>query len=103
VSLNEELPIRLIRGSPEKITDVVGLHLEPAAGAVVHSLDEKAQVQALDRGPGVVTLLSATVGQQRPAALPMDRLALTMFTEGSPITTGGADAAPDLAERCRRR
>ena len=31
------------------MVDVVGLHLNPPEGAVVHSIDEKTQVQALDR------------------------------------------------------
>jgi hypothetical protein len=42
---------------------------------------------------GLVTLVSAIVGQRRPAALPMARLAFAMFTEDAPIFTGGADAA----------
>ncbi len=33
----------------EKVTDIVGLYLDPPGGAVVLSLDEKAQIQALDR------------------------------------------------------
>ncbi len=33
----------------EKLTDVVGLYLNPRQGAVVLCLDEKSQVQALDR------------------------------------------------------
>jgi len=33
----------------EKVVDVVGLYLDPPAGAVVLSFDEKTQVQALDR------------------------------------------------------
>jgi transposase len=33
----------------DKIVDIVGLYLDPPAGAVVLSLDEKTQVQALDR------------------------------------------------------
>ncbi|MFH9969445.1 transposase family protein [Streptomyces mirabilis] len=33
----------------EKVADVVGLHLAPPGGAVVLSIDEKTQVQALDR------------------------------------------------------
>ena len=33
----------------EKVTDVVALYLNPPAGAVVLSVDEKTQVQALDR------------------------------------------------------
>jgi transposase InsO family protein len=48
---------------------------------------------------GIGTLVSAIVGQRRPAALPMRRLAFAMFTEDAPIITGVPDAAPDLAER----
>jgi len=33
----------------EKVADIVGLYLDPPAGAVVLSTDEKTQVQALDR------------------------------------------------------
>jgi transposase len=33
----------------EKVADVVGLYLDPPAGAVVLSIDEKTQIQALDR------------------------------------------------------
>jgi transposase len=33
----------------EKVLDVIGLYLDPPAGAVVLSFDEKTQVQALDR------------------------------------------------------
>jgi transposase len=33
----------------EKVADIVGLYIDPPAGAVVLSMDEKTQVQALDR------------------------------------------------------
>jgi len=33
----------------EKVADIVGLYLEPPGGAVVLSIDEKTQIQALDR------------------------------------------------------
>src|SRR5258705_5417752 len=36
-------------GFAEKVADIVGLYLEPPGGAVVLSVDEKTQVQALDR------------------------------------------------------
>jgi hypothetical protein len=32
-----------------KLTDIVGLYLDPPAHAVILSLDEKSQIQALDR------------------------------------------------------
>lgn len=34
---------------PEKVADIVGLYLDPPDGAVILSVDEKTQVQALDR------------------------------------------------------
>src|SRR3954466_10391424 len=34
---------------PAKVRDIVGLYVDPPAHAVVLSLDEKSQVQALDR------------------------------------------------------
>jgi hypothetical protein len=33
----------------DKVADIVGLYLDPPGGAVVLSLDEKTQIQALDR------------------------------------------------------
>ena len=33
----------------EKLTDIVGLYVDPPAHAVVLSIDEKSQIQALDR------------------------------------------------------
>jgi hypothetical protein len=33
----------------EKVADVIGLYLDPPGGAVVLSIDEKTQIQALDR------------------------------------------------------
>jgi hypothetical protein len=39
----------MIRISAVKVADIVGLYLNPPEGAVVLSMDEKTQVQALDR------------------------------------------------------
>ena len=39
----------MIRSSLSKIADIVGLYLDPPAHAVVLSIDEKSQIQALDR------------------------------------------------------
>src|SRR6185312_3893280 len=36
-------------GFAAKLTDIVGLYVDPPAHAVVLSLDEKSQIQALDR------------------------------------------------------
>ena len=43
-----------------KLADVVGLYIDPPAHAVVLSLDEKSQIQALDR-----TQLGLGTGQSR--------------------------------------
>jgi hypothetical protein len=40
---------RLRRGLVEKVIDVVGLYLDPPKGALVLCVDEKTQIQALDR------------------------------------------------------
>lgn len=40
----------------EKVADIVGLYLEPPGGAVVLSIDEKTQVQALDRTQPVLPI-----------------------------------------------
>lgn len=43
----------------EKVADVVGLYLDPPGGAVVLSVDEKTQIQALDRTQPVLPLTFA--------------------------------------------
>ncbi len=40
----------------EKVADVVGLYLDPPGGAVVLSIDEKTQIQALDRTQPVLPI-----------------------------------------------
>lgn len=40
----------------DKVADIVGLYLEPPGGAVVLSLDEKTQIQALDRTQPVLPI-----------------------------------------------
>ena len=40
----------------EKVYDVVGLYFNPPAGAIVLSVDEKSQIQALDRSQPVLPL-----------------------------------------------
>ena len=42
-----------------KLRDVVGLYLDPPAGAVVVSVDEKSQIQALDRTQPILPLRQA--------------------------------------------
>ena len=41
----------------EKVVDVVGLYLDPPVGAVVLSVDEKAQIQALNRSQPVLPMM----------------------------------------------
>jgi len=43
--------LQAIQGSAfaEKVEDIVGLYMHPPAHAVVLSIDEKSQIQALDR------------------------------------------------------
>ena len=48
----------------EKVADIVGLYLEPPGGAVVLSVDEKTQVQALDRTQPVLPI-AFDVSEQR--------------------------------------
>ena len=44
----------------EKVEDIVGLYMSPPAHAVVLSIDEKSQIQALSRTrPGTTTLFAA--------------------------------------------
>jgi hypothetical protein len=50
----------------EKVADVVGLYLDPPGGAVVLSIDEKTQIQALDRTQPVLPITFA-VSEQRTA------------------------------------
>jgi hypothetical protein len=45
----------------EKVADVVGLYLDPPGGAVVLSVDEKTQVQALDRTQPVLPVAFAAI------------------------------------------
>lgn len=41
----------------DKVVDVVGLYLDPPAGAIVLCVDEKSQVQALDRSAPVLPMM----------------------------------------------
>ncbi len=51
--------LKLSTDSPfvEKIYDVVGLYFNPPEGAVVLSVDEKSQIQALDRSQPVLPIM----------------------------------------------
>ena len=44
----------------EKVSDIVGLYLDPPERAVVLCVDEKIQIQALDRSPPILPMLPGT-------------------------------------------
>jgi transposase len=48
----------------EKVRDIVGLYLQPPVGAMVLAVDEKSQMQALDRTAPVLPMMPAAPGRQ---------------------------------------
>jgi hypothetical protein len=44
----------------EKIRDIVGLYLNPPVAAAVFAVDEKPQIQALDRSEPILPMLRTT-------------------------------------------
>ena len=54
--ITEERKAEIVRmTTQEKVEDIVGLYLNPPEHAVVFSVDEKSQIQALDRTqPGLL-------------------------------------------------
>jgi transposase len=48
----------------DKVRDIVGLYLDPPQGAMVLAVDEKSQMQALDRTAPVLPLMPAVPGRQ---------------------------------------
>jgi len=76
----------------EKVADVVGLYLEPPGGAVVLSIDEKTQVQALDRTQPVLPIaFAATEKRVRDQLIevsePGDGSLVETDTNSSMVTT----------------
>ena len=49
-----------------KVRDVVGLYLNPPEKAVVVCIDEKSQIQALDRTAPILPMRPGTAGQGDP-------------------------------------
>ncbi len=49
-----------------KVRDVVGLYLDPPDGAIVLSVDEKTQIQALDRTQPMLPMRPGQVGAPHP-------------------------------------
>ena len=50
----------------DKVRDVVGLYLDPPERALVLCVDEKSQIQALDRTAPVLPMLPGTPGAAHP-------------------------------------
>jgi transposase len=48
----------------DKVRDIVGLYLDPPRGALVLAVDEKSQMQALDRTAPVLPMMPAVPGRQ---------------------------------------
>ena len=48
----------------DKVRDIVGLYLDPPAGAMVLAVDEKTQMQALDRTAPVLPMMPGVPGRQ---------------------------------------
>jgi len=48
----------------EKVRDIVGLYLDPPVGAMVLAVDEKSQMQALDRSAPVLPMMPAAPSRQ---------------------------------------
>jgi transposase len=48
----------------DKVRDIVGLYLDPPQGAMVLAVDEKSQIQALDRTAPVLPMMPGVVGRQ---------------------------------------
>jgi transposase len=48
----------------DKVRDIVGLYLDPPEAAMVLAVDEKSQIQALDRTAPVLPMMPATPGRQ---------------------------------------
>lgn len=69
----------------EKVADIVGLYLDPPAGAVVLSIDEKTQVQALDR---TQPLLPLDFGQTEQRTHDYQRHGTTNLFAALDVATG---------------
>ena len=50
----------------EKVRDIVGLYLSPPERALVLCVDEKSQVQALDRTQPLLPIQNPSAGQKQP-------------------------------------
>ena len=78
----------------DKVADIVGLYLDPPGGAVVLSLDEKTQIQALDR---TQPLLPIEFDRSEQRTHDYVRHGTTNLFAALNVTTGeiGGDCAPN--------
>ena len=69
----------------DKMGDVVGLYLNPSDNALVLSVDEKIQIQALDRTQPILPLRPAvySLNLSRPAAEEEDRTEIAQLLDFS--------------------
>ena len=78
----------------EKVRDVVGLYLSPPERAIVLSVDEKSQVQALDR---TQPILPMTPGQAERGTHDYERHGVTSLFAALNVATG------EVIGKCHRR
>ena len=78
----------------EKVRDVVGLYLNPPERAIVLSVDEKSQVQALDR---TQPILPMTPGQAERGTHDYERHGVTSLFAARNVATG------EIIGECHRR
>ena len=67
----------------DKVRDIVGLYLNPPDAAVVLCVDEKSQIQALDRSAPILPLMPG-----RPSATPMTTCATAPRTSTLRLAAG---------------
>jgi transposase len=74
----------------DKVADIVGLYLDPPGGAVVLSIDEKTQIQALDR---TQPLLPIDFGRSEQRTHDYKRHGITNLFAALDVATGQVTAA----------
>jgi hypothetical protein len=82
----------------EKVRDIVGLYLDPPEKALVICVDEKSQIQALDR---TQPLLPMRPGQIERRTHDYDRHGTTTLLAG--LIATGTSYPPKVADCCRGR
>jgi hypothetical protein len=80
----------------EKVYDVVGLYFNPPEGAVVLSVDEKSQIQALDRSQPVLPIMP---GMPERRTHDYVRNGLTTLFAAFDVATGEVITSPDVHVR----